>query len=382
MTTPCAGEIRVSHIRTELGIAGQFSLGQAEGRAFAAVPAGIIRITDYYCKSNYMYAEGGTVTQFTDGGGVTWRVHTFTSSGVLNVHRLGPHNGYVQRLVVGAGGGGGHSTQIYGSGAGGGNGAAFGGNILGTGWVHGEDWTLCTLGSNGVIVGARGGAGNSAYRRGGNGGYSQFRELVAYGGGGGGAYAVGNETATGLDGQGPRAGGGGGAEPGGSVLIINGGNGGVGGYPGGRSEVPNTAHRSNAGGGGGAGQAGAGGPARKFTSTRSWIDGGLGGNGVLSSIDGVARWYSAGGGGAGAERNTDTSTAFGNTPRGVRGEGGSGGTGGHGAQWTNYAATEPRPNSGSGGGGGGGQGTWLATQGAAGVVVIRYPISPYTPPHL
>jgi hypothetical protein len=84
--------------------------------------------------------SGGTATTYTSGG-VTYNVHTFTSSGTLTV----TSSGLVDVLVVGGGGGAGVD---YGSGGGG------GGALIEKGGVFLEG------GSTTVTVGA-GGAGGT-----------------------------------------------------------------------------------------------------------------------------------------------------------------------------------------------------------------------------
>jgi hypothetical protein len=69
-------------------------------------PSGVIRAT------------GGTVTQISESG-ISYTVHTFLSSGALNVYAGG---GKVEFLVVGGGGGGGAGSGGYGCGGGGGAG--------------------------------------------------------------------------------------------------------------------------------------------------------------------------------------------------------------------------------------------------------------------
>jgi hypothetical protein len=71
----------------------------------------------------HMLASGGTTFDFTDGDGVTWRVHVFNDGAAFSVSRLGSLRGYVQRLVVGGGGGGGWQNFKPSAGACGGGGA-------------------------------------------------------------------------------------------------------------------------------------------------------------------------------------------------------------------------------------------------------------------
>lgn len=353
MTTPCSGRIAISDISTELGLVSTAyrTLGQPDGRVLAEVPSGRILLSDYYCKSGFMYATGGAVHQFTDGSGVTWRVHVFNSSGVLTVLRRGNLGGYVQRLVVGGGGGGGLYNNTVGSGGGGGAGDHLGGQ--GTANVY--DRAFINVGSNPVTVGA-GGALNA------NGGASSFAGITAIGGGRGGFYASTNGAA--------GASGGGAGQPGGGGILFGGAATGVNGFPGGNCDLPSG--YNNGGGGGGGGSSGPGGNA--FGSPTP-IHGGNGGPGRFSAITGVSIIRAAGGGGAGTNASNTglTPNAAGNP-----GDGGSG-IGGRGARYGSGGATNPVANSGSGGGGSNGI-YFLGTAGAAGVVVVRYPISDFTPP--
>jgi len=361
MTTPCSGEIRVSHISTELGQSASINrtLGQSDGRVLADVLSGQIRLSDYYCKSGFMYATGGSVTEFTDGAGVKWRVHVFNDSGVFSVLRLGNLGGYVQRLIVGGGGGGGGSSTKPTSGSGGGGGAGdyIGGGV---GTVSG-DIAYAILGSNAVTVGA-GGAPSQ------NGGTSSFRGENAVGGGAGGSYG-GPSLYHGRNG----ASGGGCGQPGPGDTANGGSPTGVRGYGGGSTTIPSNKETSGGGGGGGAGGAGANAYAGGSSSP---INGGNGGPGVASVLTGGSVTRAAGGGGAGCNASSDSGTGTGEP-----GQGGSGNIGGRGAKHANYGASAPVQNTGSGGGGGNGSGLYFpASAGAKGVVIIRYPISPYTPP--
>ena len=76
--------------------------------------------------------EGGTVTSYTDGDGVTWNVHTYTASGNVTVTRAG----LVRCLLVGGGSG----AQMF---------FADGGQVQ-------EGLALATEGTHPVVVGAGG----------------------------------------------------------------------------------------------------------------------------------------------------------------------------------------------------------------------------------
>ena len=117
----------------------------------------------------YIQATGGTsVDYFSDG--VKYRVHTFTSSDTFDVSYVSPLNNTVEYLVVGAGGGGGHSnidgTQSSGGGA--------GGFRTGIGFVVNS-----SPGSYTVTIGAGGGTQSSGTN-------SVFDTITSLGGGGGG----------------------------------------------------------------------------------------------------------------------------------------------------------------------------------------------------
>ncbi|MFZ2038530.1 MAG: LamG-like jellyroll fold domain-containing protein [Minisyncoccia bacterium] len=258
----------------------------------------------------------------TSGGIITdngaYKVHTFTSSGVLVV----PRGVTAKVLVVGGGGGGGFS---YGGGG-------------GAGELRYDASYSISAGSHTVTVGTGGATGITSpmsARRGSNGLDSTFETLTAVGGGAGGGDDNTNVVDQGLDGG---SGGGNSIDAtvaGGQPVGAYGYAGGVGG----RSP-------ENGGGGGGAGGAGA---------NRSGSDGGAGGLGVANGITGTSLYYAGGGGGG--------------TWSGAGGAGGSS-VGGHGGASGNGGLTSPTANTGSGGGGGGSD--VAGTGGANGVVIISY----------
>jgi hypothetical protein len=186
---------------------------------------------------------GGTVSTYTNAGGIVMEVHVFTAaSGTLYVSK----GGFAELLIVGGGGSGGYS---YGHGGG-------AGGFL-------EKHKFLSQPSYAVVVGAGGVTPSPTANPGNSGGYSSLGsdwDLIALGGGAGG-YQF---TATGIAG-----GSGGGAAAGGAGLQ----------YPGGYSggSLP---YSTSAGGGG------ANGP-----GTHN------GGPGRQSSITGTAVYYAAGGGG-------------------------------------------------------------------------------------
>jgi hypothetical protein len=274
-----------------------------------------------------LQVAGGTTSTYTSGG-ITYTLHTFSSSSNLYVRECQAGLS-VTYLVVGGGGGGGGKRM------GGGGGA--GGVLTGT----------MTLSSNtiyAVEVGV-GGAGGGEATKGVTGEDSFFNSIVAKGGGGGGSW----EFAEAGDSQGLPGGSGGGnsgyrTSAAGLGTAGQGNNGGVGAEYGG-------------GGGGGAGAVGSNG-----TSST----GGDGGVGVSNSITGSAVFYGGGGGGA-----SYTSTTV---PQGGNGGGGNGAPGPNNS--SGGIPTDGTDGRGGGGGGANGYGTVGDTvtggDGGDGVVIIRY----------
>ena len=262
--------------------------------------------------------SGGTETTYTESG-VTYNVHTFTSSGTLTV----TNSGVVDVLVVGGGGGGAVDDGAGGGGAGG---------LIEQGGV------FVPSGSVSVTVGAGGPGGTSVTDTTSMIGLdSVFLGITAIGGGASrnesGSVQVKSELSGGC---GAGAGGGTGAYgPGTGRQGFGGGTSTQGspGWPG--------------GGGGGMGSAGG-----NSTSTV----GGSGGNGVTSSLQtGSAITYCGGGGGS-----TNNSSY---TP-------GSGGTGGGGAGGAGTNGTDGTANTGGGGGAGSGP-SYDGGSGGSGIVVVR-----------
>jgi hypothetical protein len=245
--------------------------------------------------------------------GTDYRVHTFTSSGTLNMLK----GGTVEYLVVGGGGAGGshNNAGLGGGGAGG----------LLTGSVNLTAGQAITVGAGGVAT---------FNEDGGDGGNSSIGSLfVAIGGGGGAGPIPGNG----------RSGGSGGGASNWRATYGGAGSGTSGqGYAGGNSDFIG----GRGSGGGGAG--GAGGDGTNFEA-------GNGGIGVSSSISGNAVTYAGGGGGGG------TGAA-----------GGSGGSGGGG-----IGATPGRsPGTGAANTGSGGGGGYVSEggNGGSGIVIVRYAI--------
>ncbi|MCG2724826.1 MAG: hypothetical protein L6420_00990, partial [Elusimicrobia bacterium] len=297
-------------------------------------------------------ASGGTETTIIEGG-ITYRIHTFTTSGTLTVTAPGT----VEVLVVAGGGSGGNNNTTNANGGGGGGGVIYKKNFA----VTPQAYTVTVGNGGGAIPFQTIGRGN-------NGQNSVFSTLTALGGGGGASTGL---TLAGLDGG---SGGGGAHGPSpyaGGQAIQTGGYG----NPGGRSYVAWTG-----GGGGGAGSAGV-----NTTIAPSGAPNGTGGRGLGVSITGSLVFYAGGGGGGansseragdgydGGGRGAGSTTYYNHLtyPGGVSPLGGNsllsglpntGGGGGGGSYWTTAANTPQCPNCGSGAGG-------------SGIVIVRYWIS-------
>ena len=236
-------------------------------------------------------------------------------------------------VVAGGAGGGGALGGLYAAGGGG-----------GAGGYQTSTFTLSTLNTYSITVGAGGTSGTQTVD-GGNGGNSVISgtgiTTVTSTGGGGGAFNG--------SGGSPRNGQNGGSGGGSSGA---GGTGGTGTSGQGNNGGSVTTNTGGGPGGGGAGAAGA--------SLGSSTSGGAGGNGLSSSISGSSVTYAGGGGGGG----------YGG---GSAGSGGTGGGGAGGASTSNGIAGTV--NTGGGGGSGGGTPTGGSTAGGAGgsgIVIISY----------
>ena len=293
---------------------------------------------------NKFSATGGTTSTYSSGG-VTYKVHTFTSSGTF----IADSAGSVDVLVV-AGGGGGSGAFAGGGGA--------GGIVHAGGYNIGPNSFLVSVGSGGG-----GGLGwqNSTNMQGNTGGDSSVFGFIAKGGGGGSGFYGGSYGTSTLNVNyaipGGCGGGGGSAHPdmpswlkgvsnqgtfAGSTSYGNdGGNG---------HQVSGTYH---GGGGGGAGAAG---------GAASLAAAGNGGNGQAFTIRTGSSITYAGGGGAGSQ-NTDFGT------------GGTGG-GGAGSLTNSPIGTSGGINLGGGGGGGGYSTGDVSNRhggnGGSGIVIVRY----------
>lgn len=277
-------------------------------------------------------ATGGVITEV--GG---YRIHTFLANGTFEIID-GPVRSDLEYLIVAGGGGGGSGFNGYPSGGG------------GAGGVRTGTFGPMPIGSYPVVVGGGGAAVT-------NGSNSSANGVVATGGGKGGQGG----TAGGAGGSGGGGNGGSPVSAGGAGTAGQGNAGGVG--------FLSNGSNTGGGGGGGAGAAGwpgyaspaSAGPPAKY---------GDGGDGIQSSISGVATYYGGGGGGG---------AFIGGVASVAEGEGGLGGGGhcGNAAVGAPIANVNGTPNTGGGGGGRCSPGSGSATGGVggSGIVIIRYPIS-------
>jgi len=304
-------------------------------------------------------ATGGQIRDFWHNG-TYWRAHLFLTTGTLTVTK----GGEIEYLIVGGGGGGGMDM----GGGGGGGGVLFGKRFI----TPGSHTATVGAGGNGA---PRAGTGTNSQGRSAHqytisatsGGNSIFLGLTSLGGGYGGSSYFNYTPNNGFGANG--------ASGGGASGYSNGttGRGGTGsqGFNGGGSSG-----QYYSGGGGGAGQAGGSGTGSGAAK---------GGDGRMSDILGVQLWWGAGGGGSGYTTNGGNGGrggggggAVGITLGGQDGfnAGMPGGVGSTGSQ-TNTPGGHAGVNTGSGGGGGS---HYFANNsggnGGAGIVVVRYPLSP------
>lgn len=274
-----------------------------------------------------MQASGGDEV-FTAGGYV---VHVFKNSGTFEVSRGALAS--VDVLVVG-GGGGAPSTGSDTAGGG------AGGLIMRPGMRIGRGSFSVTVGNGGS--------------RGGNGGDSSFKDLVALGGGGNSGNGSGSSGGSGSGGGRDGGSGGSGLQPNRS------GDSGRFGY--GTAGGDNSGSGSEGAGGGGAGEKGAsitdGGSKESGTTVKKGGDG-LDMSEYFGMDVGDDGWFAGGGGGGGARGSGSKFETGG-------GKGG-GGRGGH-PVW-DRDGEDGRSNT---GGGGGGTDNGTGGRGGSGVVIIRY----------
>jgi hypothetical protein len=276
----------------------------------------------------YMTATGGNVATISG-----YKVHTFNTSGILNVTYLGAL-GQLEILSIGGGGSGGAGWP----------GPSQGGSGGGAGGYVYVPAVSTVLGNLTVTVGAGGVAGGGSFAN--NGSNTSvtgpnFSNILSVGGGYGGHPS-----------RAAKSGGSGGGTTNATISQ------GMGygfpsptqqGYPGGGTgNGPVSGWHAGGGGAGGYG-------GNAYTTPPGSRFNGDGGVGLQSSISGSAVYY-AGGGGGGSTPNDGNYTP---APGGL----GGGGRGGPGTVNT-------------GGGGGGGGGNDAGGNGGSGIVIIRYPYAP------
>lgn len=322
-------------------------------------------------------ATGGTITEITVGQ-LRYRVHTFTSTGVLDMVVLGNTSAFSRPLieyvvVAGGGAGGGLYSGLESIGGGGAGGylSSVVGEMSGGGLPALSPLPAITQTLT-VTIGA-GGASTTLFPaqvQGGDGSNSSLGpNIVAIGGGGGGSI---NNVDYGL--RNGRTGGSGGGWSGRPLDQFSWDNFT---FPAGGRDTPYTRNtgtysqgyaggRSGYAGGGGGGAGGVGGSVLRDDFSVA----GAGGVGVSSVINGTAT-FRAGGGGGGMYGTTGA----------LAGAGGLGG-GGAGGQWVSpftttsgTAGVAGTANTGGGGGGNAGySSTSVSAAGGSGVVIVRYPI--------
>ena len=309
------------------------------------------------------YDSGGTEIPVDTTSVSGYRIHTFTTSGTLDVTT----GGTIEVLLVGGGGGGGGYV-----GGGGGGGAV----------VHLTSATVSDATSYAVVVGGGGaGGGVLAGSSGSNGNPSSMvtanGTAEARGGGGGGSYT---STTPSTAGDGGSGGGSGSLNT--TLAAVNGAAdglsslGGNTGYIYGHDGGSVTNARIGTGdsssrGGGGAGAAAPDGPAAG--------PGGPGGDGVVINMLGANHYWGGGGGGGGfiAPDGGDGGLGGGGAGGSHSGSPGAGGTGGlnDGADGTGSGGAGGANTGGGGGGSGGKVGDRSGGNGGSGIVIVRYVLS-------
>lgn len=286
----------------------------------------------------FMLATGGN-SVLTLGD---YKVHIFTSAS--NFTPL--QNGVLDEVLVVGGGGGGGSRH----GGGGGGGEV----------VRKFNHVVLANVAYPVVVGVAGLGASNGSPIGTNGGNTTFAGITALGGGRGGGIQFGVTGATGGSSAGGTAygawttalaGTSSGALAGGESYVNAGGNGLTG---------------NDYGGGGGGGAGGPGGNATLFGDEWSgYIRGGLGGEGFLSSITGIATRYAPGGGGSSTFDGMNYLPAYGPP---------IGGYGGGIGDYTDNNWTYHPPTSAAayGGGGGGSRNSSFGGNGKQGILIVRY----------
>jgi len=308
-------------------------------------------------------ATGGTVSTISMDG-VEYTVHTFTSNGTFTVTGSGSEAD-IDYLIIGGGGPG-----AGGLGAGGGAGGMIDSTTdsqLNRIALAAGDYPV-VVGNGGV--GVLGGSGQRSPGVGSNGQNSSFANLVALGGGAAGQHR--EIRATGLAGGSGGGGGSGnnGSRSGGAGLQPTSNSGGYGNAGG---NGPPNGNNYPGGGGGGAYEAG-----QSPADNRE--QGGRGGRGMPSQIDGNLYFYAGGGGGC--EYDEYYNAGSGGLGGGGGGSTRSGNVGSYGGLSRNNPEPGRRGSNQRGGdaaantGGGGGGATWddaRGGSGGSGIVIIRYP---------
>jgi hypothetical protein len=321
--------------------------------------AGLTNEVSNQLRDSQVIADGGSISYWRKeyGAPTNYKLHTFTSSGVLYM-QVG---GLVEYLIVGGGGGGGggynssypikDGTRTDSSGGGGGGGAVVTGSI----YIPSGTWE--------VTVGSGGSSGwdntiTAPFRDSRNGGNSSIFGITALGGGAGASGVISHQNYSGSP-----------LSPAAAKIGASGGGGGYGWATGaaGTSGLGFAGGNANAyglaGGGGGAGTPGITGGS--LVPERA----GDGGTGIISSITGSDVYYGGGGGGGCVNSYGIYGTS------GMQGGtlGGLGGAGG-GATARNYhqASNAPGGTNGLGGGGAGATAGYAGGSGGSGIVIIRY----------
>jgi hypothetical protein len=284
--------------------------------------------------SNKFSATGGTETTYSSGG-VSYKVHTFTSSGTFTAEA----SGTVDVLVVAGGGSGGGG---YYSGGG-----AAGGAYMETGVAVTASNYLATIGA--------GGAGGGANGTGSPGANTSFGAGIVCIGGGRGGHDNNNGTS---GGNGGGAGGSGSSSHGTGAVSGN--------QPGnkppyfGSNSGGNRMNAWDAGAGGGANGAGADGTGSANT--------GLGGDGLQCLFrTGSNQWYATGGSGV----THNAYDGYKDRKNGIAGQGCM-----HHSATADLSKQDASVNSGAGGGGGDRRnaGYVRSGQGGSGIVIVRYAV--------
>lgn len=272
-------------------------------------------------------ASGGTELEILVDS-VIYKVHTFTTSGILNVSQLG--SAPQADILVVAGGGG--SGQDLGGGGGGG------------GVAYAPLYSIASATSYNISVGL-GGAGSTNSAPGSNGADSSFASAITTFGGGGGGSWTGARGTNGGSGGGTSAGSGAGGQP---TQTSGAGYTGYGNAGGTAAGGTNAYDYAGSSGGGGAGGPGGNGNASNFGANSTTYA--YGGAGLVFDISGSSVIYGAGGPGI-----SDNGSNY-----------GAAATGGAGVNSNGIANT---------GGGAGGSQSATPYTGGSGIVIFRYPIT-------